>query len=36
MKGGNWGFGFGPDFWGFGSHKGGRRRRVWFESGDMK
>jgi len=36
VKGGNWGFGFGPDFWGFGSHKGGRRRRVWFESGDMK
>jgi len=36
MKGGAWGFGFGPEFWGFGGEKGGRRRRVWFESGDMK
>jgi DNA-binding PadR family transcriptional regulator len=38
MKGEGWaGFGCGPSDWfgGF-SGKGGRRRRVWFESGDMK
>jgi DNA-binding PadR family transcriptional regulator len=37
MKSGGWGFAFGPEFWGLGSAKGaGRRRRVWFEPGDMK
>ena len=38
MKGSGWAaFGSGPGDWfgGFGG-KGGRRRRVWFESGDMK
>jgi DNA-binding PadR family transcriptional regulator len=30
-----WKWGFGPDFWGF-RGQGGRRRRVWFEPGDMK
>ncbi len=34
MKQRDWGFG--PEFWGFRSGKGPRRRRVWFEPGDMK
>jgi len=34
MKHRDWGFG--PEFWGFRSGRGGRRRRVWFEPGDMK
>ncbi len=37
MRGAGGVFGFGPEFWwGRGGQKGGRRRRVWFESGDMK
>ena len=34
MKQRDWGFG--PEFWGFRSGKSPRRRRVWFEPGDMK
>jgi DNA-binding PadR family transcriptional regulator len=34
MKQRDWGFG--PEFWGFRGGKGSRRRRVWFEPGDMK
>ncbi|MDH3290553.1 MAG: PadR family transcriptional regulator [Gemmatimonadota bacterium] len=37
MRSGGGMFGFGPDFWwGRSGQKGSRRRRVWFESGDMK
>jgi DNA-binding PadR family transcriptional regulator len=39
MRGGSFGFGFGPEFW-FGVRGGGHRprgrRRQWFDSGDMK
>jgi DNA-binding PadR family transcriptional regulator len=36
MSKSSWDFGFGPDFWGFRAQTGKRRRRVWFEPGDMK
>jgi len=31
-----WNFGFGPGAWWGGRRPRGRRRRVWFESGDLK
>ena len=32
----SWGFAFDPESWFRRPHRSGRRRRVWFESGDMK